>query len=128
MKMFRINNKERMTKMMRYARILILVVVSMAAVAGATSCKKESKEKTGKKERLESKLIGTWISDEDEHTTITFKKGGKGTVEDVSRRATMSWKLKGEDLTVKIKGGDTFEGTFDGKTLEIEGMGTFSEE
>lgn len=46
--MFRINNKKRMTKMMRYARILILVVVSMAAVAGATSCKKESKEEKGK--------------------------------------------------------------------------------
>lgn len=125
--MFRINNKKRMTKMMRYARIMILVVVSMAAVAGATSCKKESKEEKGKKERLESKLIGTWSCDADEHTTITFKKGGKGTVK-TERSGPMTWKLKGEDLTVKVKGGDTFEGTFDGKTLEIEGMGTFSEE
>lgn len=126
--MFRINNKKRMTKMMRYARILILVVVSMAAVAGATSCKKESKEEKGKKERLESKLIGTWSCDDDDRATITFKKGGKGTVTYERRSDPMSWKLKGEDLTVKVKGGDTFEGTFDGKTLEIEGMGTFSEE
>ena len=110
---------------MRYARILILVVVSMAAVAGATSCKKESKDEKDKKERLESKLIGTWISDEDEDITITFKKGGKGTVKD-GRGAAMSWKLEGEDLTVKIKGGDTFEGSFDGETLKIEGIGTFS--
>ena len=113
--------------MMRYARILILVVVSMAAVAGATSCKKESKEEKGKKERLESKLIGTWSCDADEHTTITFKKGGKGTLK-LELSGPIKWKLKGEDLTVKVKGGDTFEGTFDGKTLEIEGMGTFSEE
>lgn len=100
----------------------------MAAVAGATSCKKESKEEKGKKERLESKLIGTWISDEDEHTTITFKKGGKGTVKDDTGSDPILWKLKGEDLTCKVKGGDTFEGTFDGETLETEGMGTFSKE
>ena len=126
MKMFRINNKERMTKMMRYARILILLVVSMAAVAGATSCKKESKDEKGKKERLESKLIGTWSCDEEERVTITIKKGGKGTFKS-ERSVSIKWKLKGEDLTVNA-GGDIFEGTFDGETVELSDLGTFSKE
>lgn len=116
-----------MTKMMRYARILILVVVSMAAVAGATSCKKESKEEKGKKERLESKLIGTWSCDADEHTTITFKKGGKGTLK-LELSGPIKWKLKGEDLTVNADG-DIIEGTFDGETVELSELGgTFSKE
>lgn len=49
-------------------------------------------------------------------------------MEDVTGISAISWKLKGEDLTVKTRSGDTFEGTFDGETLEIEGMGTFSKE
>lgn len=96
----------------------------MAAVAGATSCKKESKEEKGKKERLESKLIGTWSCDEEERVTITFKKGGKGTFRS-ERSVSIKWKLKGEDLTVSAAG-ETLEGTFDGETLEMEEMGTFS--
>lgn len=104
---------------MKFAKVLILLLVSTVAVAAATSCSKEGK------------LIGTWIGVKDGITkNLTFSKGGTGTMSEVdesgmTRSATFSWTLNDKNVTVTANIGGTsktFMGTFDGKMLMLDGV------
>lgn len=104
---------------MRFAKVLILLLVSTVAVAAATSCSKEGK------------LIGAWVGVKDGTTiTLTFAKGGTGTKSStdqggMTRSATFSWTLNDKNVTVTANEGGvskTQMGTFDGKMLMIDGV------
>lgn len=104
---------------MKFAKVLILLLVSTVAVAAATSCSKEGK------------LISSWMGVKDGNTTtLTFAKGGTGTLAEtdasgMTRSATFSWTLNDKNVTVTANIGGvskTQMGTFDGKMLMLDGV------
>lgn len=110
---------------MRYARIIVLMALSAIMVATATSCKKDGK------------LVGKWeykgeYPGENRITTLTFNKGGNGTMVDSKRRPTgddsegnptnFTWTLNKTTLIITVSEEDygySSIGFFDGKMLIV---------
>ena len=101
---------------MKKMRILAVLLVSALFLAGLLSaCSNEKK------------LVGTWVAEDDDSSSITFASDGSGTVRESGLNGDITWSAEGNKLTITISmcgSSETSEYRYsvNGKTLTLTGI------